>query len=132
LEDRNLLDDQAFSHALVRDRIRFSPRSPASLRHELIRRGIAGETAASAVDRVLEEDGLCEHRLAQEAGRRWAARQGRDALTRLTRKERGAERNRARRRLYGFLARKGFRGEAVRAGMEAAWIEARNLLSNNQ
>jgi len=133
LEERDLLDDVAFSEALVRDRLRFSPRSPAFLRRELARRGIAPEVAQAAVARILEEEDLSERRLARAAGRQWAAKQGPDTLVRLADREfTAAERVRVRRRLYGFLARKGFRGEAAKEGMEAAETEARkSFLGNN-
>ncbi len=128
LEERELLDDVAFSEALVKDRLRFSPRSPAFLRRELARRGIAPEVAQGAVERILEEEDFSERGLARAAGTQWAVRQGPDTLAHLVDRELTPGRVRIRRRLHGFLARKGFRGEAAKAGMEAAETEARKSL----
>lgn len=127
LEERDLLDDQAFSEALARDRLRFSPRSPAVLERELKRRGIAPAVAQGAVSRVMKEAGASEVGLAQEAARRWARAQGRRTRADLTAEPFTRERDRARRRLHGFLSRRGFTGATARAGLEAAIAEARIL-----
>jgi regulatory protein len=128
LEDRTLLDDEAFSRSLVRDRLRFSPRAPRMLEHELRRRGIALPVAEEAVRGVMAEEGKTEERLAREAGSSWVRRQGRGAAADLVREGFSPGRQRARRRLYGFLTRRGFSGAAARAWLEAAMKEARILM----
>jgi SOS response regulatory protein OraA/RecX len=129
LRDRGLLDDEAFSLGLVRDRLRFSPRSPNMLRKELTRRyGVAPPIAEAAVKKGMEEEGATEGRLAEEAARAWIRKQGPNGLRELLEDRFAPRRERARRRLYGFLIRRGFRGEAAKAGMEAGEVEARNLL----
>lgn len=129
LEDRGLLDDEAFSQALVRDRLRFSPRAPTMLERELRRKGIAPGLAEKGVRRVLAEEEVTEASLAREASRNWVRRQGRETLADLTGERSSPERARARRRLYRFLTRRGFSGPAAGAGVEAARREACILLS---
>ncbi len=129
LRERDLLDDLAFSQALARDRVKLSPRSPSALRRELALRGIQGKVADEAVDRVLEEEDLTEEKLARAAGEGWVRKQGMRVVEALLLDRFTPERERARRRLYGFLARRGFRGEAARAGLDSGFEEARNRLS---
>jgi SOS response regulatory protein OraA/RecX len=128
LRDRDLLDDRSFSRALVRDRLRFSPTSPAVLRRELARKGVSPRIANEAVEEVLREEGVSEADLAEAAGRRWAERQGPRALEALLSGTRSPDRERAHRRLHGFLGRRGFRGEARAAGVDAASDESRKIL----
>ena len=127
LEDRGHLDDEAFSRALVRERIRLSPRGGSVIRAELTRRGIAPSIAQEALEQVLEEEGVTEARLAEDAARGWIRRQGPQSLADLL-EGRFTSRERARARLYRLLSRRGFRGEAARAGMQAGEVEARKLL----
>ena len=129
LEDRDLLDDDAFSRALVRDRLQFSPRAPTMLERELRRKGIAPGLAEKSVRRVLAEADVTETSLAREASRIWVRRQGSETLADLTGEGFSREEARARRRLYGFLTRRGFSGPAARAGLDAAGREACILLS---
>lgn len=129
LEDRGYLDDEAFSMALVRDRFKFSPRSPSQIGRELTRRGIAPAVADKALKRVQEEEGTSEAHLAEEAARAWIRKQGPRPLKELLEDRFTPQRERARRRLYGFLARRGFKGEAAKTGMDAGEMEARNILS---
>jgi SOS response regulatory protein OraA/RecX len=131
LEERDLLDDSAFAQALTRDRLRFSPRSPSLLRRELALKGIDSSLAGRAVEAVLEEEGVSEGTLAARAAEAWIRRQGAETLRDLLNDGFTPERERARRRFNGFLARRGFRGEAARAGVESGLIEARKLLSKN-
>ncbi|MGW8268485.1 MAG: regulatory protein RecX, partial [Longimicrobiales bacterium] len=67
LEERELLDDEAFAQALTRDRVRFSPRSASLLHRELALRGIDPSVAGSAVEAVLEAEGTSETDLAARA-----------------------------------------------------------------
>lgn len=131
LEKRDLLDDHAFAQALARDRVKLSPRSPAAVRRELALRGISEPVAQAAVTRVLEEEDISEGQLAEAAARGWVRRQGPKVLEAMGAEDFTLHRERARRRLYGFLSRRGFRGDAARKGMEAGFLEARNRLSPN-
>ena len=131
LEERDLLDDNAFSRALVRDRLRFSPRSPGILKQELTSKGIPPSVAETAVQGTLEEVGVSEAELATRAAMAWIRKQGPGLLGEFLSDRFTPERERARRRLYGFLSRRGFRGEAAARGMEAGREEARKHLFSN-
>jgi regulatory protein len=115
LEERGYLDDAAFSDAFIRDRLRLRPRGRLGLLSELRRKGVAEATAAAAVDRVLEDEGVDEATLALDAADAWA-RKNRTALRKAGRSR--DDRERVRRRLYGHLARRGFAPDAVRAGID--------------
>jgi SOS response regulatory protein OraA/RecX len=132
LEHRGHLDDEAFSRALVRERIRLSPRGGSVIGAELIRRGISPALAREVVERVLKDEGITEASLAEEAARGWIRKQGPQSLTALLEDRFTSRRERARSRLYRLLSRRGFTGEAERAGMQAGEIEARKTLVYNR
>lgn len=127
LEERRLLDDEAFARALTRDRIRFSPRSPFLIRTELRKKGVAGPLAPRAIDQVLEEEGLQERDLAAQAAQGWVRRQSPATRADLLAERFSEDREKVRRRLYGFLSRRGFRGDEARRGMEVGEETAREL-----
>lgn len=117
LEQRGLLDDEAVAAAFVRDRLRHRPRGKARLASELRAKGVDADTAHDTIDRVFEDEGASDVALACEAAEGWLRRQGaklRDALA----GEPGPERDKARRRLHGYLSRRGFRGDALAEAME--------------
>lgn len=97
------LDDRAFALAHVRDRLRLRPKGRRALRSELFRKGVDGDLAEAAIDEAFAESGLDETDLARRlAGKRVNALEGIEAGT-------------ARRRLMGYLARRGFPPPVVRA-----------------
>lgn len=100
-----LVDDSAFAATFVRDRVRLKPRGKRRLAQELRSKGVDVETAHEAISGVFEDQEVSEAELAREAAARWSPRPGED-------------RNRARQRLYAFLARRGFGGDAIREVME--------------
>lgn len=101
LSERGLLDDAAFAELFARDRVRLSPRGKRRVVQELRGRGVDAEVADRAVQSVLQAEQTDELTLARQAARRWRARDGEEPA-------------RARRRLAGYLARRGFGGETVR------------------
>ena len=105
LVDKGLVDDSAFAETFVRDRVRLRPRGKRRLVQELRAKGVDSETAEAAVGEVMEREEVSELELAREAVAKWSRKAGEDS-------------QRARRRLYGFLARRGFGGETVRQIME--------------
>ncbi|MBW3552931.1 MAG: recombination regulator RecX [Gemmatimonadetes bacterium] len=117
LEERGYLDDDAFADAFVRDRLRLRPRGRIGLLTELRRKGVDEGTAVASVDRVLETEGVDEVALAVEAAEAWA---GKNVTTVRAAGRSREDRQRARRRLYGHLARRGFGPDAVRAGVDRA------------
>jgi regulatory protein len=116
LEERGYLDDSAFAEAFVRDRLRLRPRGRRGLIQDLRRKGVAEDVAAAAADEVMTAEAVDELELAREAARSWARRNA-SLMKGLDRPE---QRARARRRLYGHLARRGFAPAAVSAGVAAA------------
>ena len=115
LEERGYLDDAAFAEAFVRDRLRLRPRGRRGLVSELRAKGVDEDTATTAVERVLEAEEVSEAGLAADAAEAWA-RKNRSAVLRARRSR--EDRERARRRLYGHLARRGFAPDAIRAGVD--------------
>jgi regulatory protein len=119
LEEKGLLDDAGVAAALVRDRLRHRPRGQARLVSELRAKGIERGVASETIARVFADEDVDDRALAREAAAAWLARQG--ALVRRALSERGSlERDKARRRLYGYLARRGFAGDALAGAMDHA------------
>jgi len=119
LEQRGLLDDAAVAAAHVRDRLLHRPRGKAKLASELRAKGLDTETASDTIDRVFNDQGATDTDLAREAAEGWLRRQGAAMVTGLAGPS-GPERDKAKRRLHGYLARRGFRGEAMTRAMERA------------
>lgn len=132
LEERGFLNDEEFAGALVRDRLRFSPRSPFLLRRELKEKGVEAGLAERVVERVCADEGFSTSDLAQKAAEGWVRKQGPTIQADLIRERFSPERERARRRLYGFLARRGFAGDAARWGLEVGEEKARALAEEKE
>lgn len=99
LERRGWIDDTRFARLWIEDRMTLRPRGPRALRAELRARGVAGDVIEAAVNDLISpqrEDGAA---LVQAARR----------VERL----RGLPRDVARRRLVGWLQRRGFGGGAI-------------------
>jgi regulatory protein len=114
LDTRGYLDDRAFAESFVRDRLRLRPRGRAALERELRAKGVDEGTARGAVEAAMAEEGADEAAMAMEAAREWARRNG--GLVREAGRS-PEHRQRARRRLYGHLARRGFPPDAVRSAL---------------
>jgi len=102
LDEIGVVDDAAFAESFVRDRVRLKPRGTRRLAGELRAKGVDDDTARAAIAEVMEREEATEVDLARAAAARWKPRAGEDPA-------------RARARLQGFLARRGFGGDAVRA-----------------
>jgi len=125
LLERRFLDDGAFARAFVRDRIRFSPRSPFLVQRELRDRGVAEHVAREAMESVMEEEDLTPAALAARVAEAWVRKQPPVRRRALLGPRFDARREKARRSLYGYLARRGFVGDEARAGLEAGEKAAR-------
>ena len=99
LQRIQLLDDRLFAEMFVRDRLKLKPRSLSLLRRELRHRGIADAIA----DTVLEQEarGVDEDKLAASLADEYV------------RKHPGLQTEVLKRRLVGFLQRKGFSAQVV-------------------
>ena len=98
-----LLDDAAFARAFVRSKVGSQGFSRRRLQQELAKRGVARDTADAAIIEVLHDDDVDE-----------AANVERAALKKL-RTLGGLDEETQRRRLYAYLARRGYEADEVRA-----------------
>lgn len=96
-----LLDDEAFARHYARARMGAGTRSAGQVRRELVVRGIAPDRAEAALREVVEADGIDVM-----AGLRALAERRLRAL-------RGLEAQVRRRRLFGYLQRRGFGAREV-------------------
>lgn len=123
LVDRGFVDDAQFAAAFVRDRVRARPRGTRRLVQELRARGVAGETAGQVVEETLENEAVSELELAREAAEAWARR----AFS--GRADHGRPEGdpwEVRRRLFGYLTRRGFGVEVIRAVMDEVLASRRD------
>ena len=105
LVEKGLVDDASFAESFVRDRVRFKPRGSRRLAQELRARGVDVETAQEAIGEVMEREEVSDVGLAREVAAKWPRRAGEDPQS-------------AKRRMYGFLARRGFGSDAIREVMD--------------
>jgi regulatory protein len=129
LAQRGLLDDRAVAFAFVQDRIRHRPRGRARLTQELRAKGVPDPLARAAVEAVLDDEELTEEALAGRVLEGWLKRQGPATLRALAEGVPTPERERARQRLHGYLARRGFLGPALTAALDAARALARGTVT---
>jgi regulatory protein len=103
LSDLDLLDDAEFARLWVENRETFRPRSRRMLRYELRQKGVSERVIDRALEQVDEEAGA--RRLALKKGQR---------LSHLDRSD-------FRRKLLGYLTRRGFSYELAHRAVESAW-----------
>lgn len=102
LEELGYVDDRTFAEAHVRDRIRLKPRGRFKLLMELREKGVAEADAGAAIEAAFREMDVTERELLERCARkRWRARRTDDP-------------EKLRRRISGYLRRRGFRGSEVR------------------
>jgi regulatory protein len=103
-----LLDDAAYAAQFTRVKLAGGGAAPARVRQDLVQRGLDRGTAAAAVRRVITEDGVDMASVLDDLACRRARTLARfDDATR-------------RRRLYAYLARRGFEPEDIRHALERA------------
>ena len=100
-----LLDDAAYARQFARSRVLGAGHSRRRVQQELYKRGVDRESIDGAVEEVFVEEAVDETALVEQAARKKLR-----SLERLDPVVR-------RRRLYGFLARRGYDGEAIRGVM---------------
>jgi regulatory protein len=108
LQRAGLINDQEFARAWVENRNTFRPRSKSALRMELRRKGLSDEIVQPVLDEQVDEEAL-----AFEAARKYARR-----LI-------GLEWLEFRRKLCGFLARRGFSYTTLSPVVSKVWKETR-------
>ena len=108
LRETGILNDQQFAEAWVDNRATFRPRSKLALRMELKQKGIDEDIIEETLASVNDEE------QAFEAGQK-KARQLRDA-----------DEQEFKRKLFGFLARRGFNYEVTSSVVRKLWEEMNN------
>lgn len=107
LRDAGLVDDARYARALARSKALNAGASRRRLEQELARRGVPRDVADQAIAEVWVEE-----EVDQVAAATALARKRAPSLARLDPASR-------RRRMYGFLARRGYSGEEIRLAMAA-------------
>ena len=105
LAEQDLLDDATFAKLWRNSRDTLNPRSAAAIKRELVAKGVASETAAAAVADVDDNDS--------------AYRAGLKPARRLDQ----ADFPTFRRRLWGYLQRRGFSHSVTRQTIARLWDE---------
>ena len=105
LKQRSLVNDQEFAMLWTQSRDRQRPRSAAAIRRELVAKGVAADTAASAAGTVDDEES------AIRAGARFA------------RRLKDADFAAFHRRLGGHLQRRGYSSGVTRRTVSKLWEE---------
>ena len=109
LVELNYLNDADFAAAFSRDRIRLRPCGTRQMRSELLSRGVSRSDAEAGIRTAMNDENVTEDELLERVASARAARLA------------GADREVARRRLFGYLARRGFSLASVRPWIEAQW-----------
>ena len=126
LEAKGFLNDEAAAAAFIRDRLRHRPRGKARLSSELRSKGLDADTVNRVINDVLENEGTDDLLLARQVAEGWLRRQNQDTVKTLADTAHSQSREKVRRRLYGHLTRRGFRGDALRTAIEETIEAARN------
>jgi regulatory protein len=108
LQEQRLLDDAAFARAFTRSKVVGGKQSRRRVEQELTRKGVSRSVAGEAIENVFEEEAVDQRAIVEEAARK--------KLRSLS----GLEPAVQRRRLYAFLARRGYDLDDIRAAVEAA------------
>jgi regulatory protein len=108
LQEQGLLDDAAFARAFTRSKVVGGKQSRRRVEQELTRKGVSRSVAGEAIENVFEEEAVDQRAIVEEAARK--------KLHSLS----GLEPAVQRRRLYAFLARRGYDLDDIRAAVEAA------------
>ena len=113
LQEQGLLDDAAFARSFTRARVVGAQQSRRRVQQELSRRGVARAVADDAIATVFEEEEVDQADVVVQAARR--------KLRTMIKLDPAVRR----RRLYGFLARRGYDGEDIRRAMATVGEELR-------
>lgn len=120
LQQNGFVDDRHFAKAWIENRAEYRPRGRALLAFELRQKGVPDEVIDESLSDLDEEGG------AYQAGSKYA------------RKLRDLERPEFRRKLYGFLSRRGFSYNIIAPVVDRIWAEcesgkpAGDNLTNNE
>lgn len=104
LNNVGLMDDEAFGRALISDQMKRKPAGPALLRSKLYEKGVDRSLIEKLVDEACEQTDLVADAIRLAESKVRTMRRLDDATRR--------------RRLYGALARRGFKSDTIRTAME--------------
>jgi len=107
LLEQGLLDDAAFARAFTRAKVVGGKQSRRRVEQELARKGVSRSIAGEAIQDVFEDEAVDQRAIVEEAARK--------KLRSLA----GLEPVVRRRRLYAFLARRGYDLDDIRAAIES-------------
>jgi regulatory protein len=113
LQEQGLLDDGAFAQSFTRAKVLGAQQSKRRVQQDLARMGVARAVTDAAIATVFEEEGIDQRAVVEQAARKKLRSLGK--LEPVVR----------RRRLYAFLARRGYDGEDIRKAMEAVGEDLR-------
>jgi regulatory protein len=113
LQEQGLLDDAAFAQSFTRAKVLGAQQSKRRVQQDLARKGVAREVSDAAIATVFEEEEVDQRDVVEQAARK--------KLRSLKKLDPAVRR----RRLYAFLARRGYDGEDIRKAMEAVGEELR-------
>ena len=111
LREQGLLDDVAFAQSFTRAKVLGANQSRRRVQQHLARKGVAREVSDAAIEVVFEEEGVDQREMVEAAARK--------KLRSLAKQEPVVRR----RRLYAFLARRGYDGDDIRRAMAAVGEE---------
>jgi SOS response regulatory protein OraA/RecX len=89
-------------------------------------KGLDANIAHRVINDVFEDEGTDDLSLARQVAEGWLRRQNRDVVKALADTNRSQSREKVHRRLYSYLTRRGFHGDALRAAIEETIEAARN------
>jgi regulatory protein len=113
LKEQGFLDDAAFAQSFTRAKVLGAQQSRRRVQQDLARKGVAREVSDAAIATVFEDEQVDQREIVEVAARK---------KLRTLKKIDPAVR---RRRLYAFLARRGYDGEDIRRAMDAVGEELR-------
>jgi regulatory protein len=110
LRERGLLDDVAFAQAFARDRLRSRPSGRRRIMAELRRKGVSPQDAERALEQISSGSEEAEIDLARRAASKFPRKKIEDRAA-------------TKRRLYAYLARRGF-GSSVISAIAREYLSA--------
>ena len=107
LTEQGLLDDTAFAESFTRAKVVGAQQSRRRVQQDLARKGVAREVTDAAIATVFEEEQVDQREIVEHAARK--------KLVSLRKLDPAVRR----RRLYAFLARRGYESDDILAAMDA-------------
>ncbi len=113
LQEQGLLDDAAFAQSFTRAKVLGAGQSKRRVQQDLARKGVSRGVTDAAIASVFADEEVDQREIVEQAARK--------KLRSLVELEPAVRR----RRLYAFLARRGYDGDDIRAAMNAVGEELR-------